>query len=384
MARKKPLDFLGDLMRGSVCDDLSGGKVILKKAPQNCTQSLSTPSVTKFLVTPDNHIEFLRTFVISRDDVLEIQTKDGRYRKASKHLTDAALDRALAGKVTVGCYNSSLEGTCKFALIDVDGHAGKTTLPLHIVQQRALKCIMVLKEFGIPYSFAESSDGNYHIYIFFSPSAKTSEAFDFIRWITKNAGVPDIEVFPKQRSVPEGEYGNLIRLPFTIHKKKNQVYNFLNSSFHHIDEFLVETIDITDFTVFHHKMKTGCTALVDTLGGEVVHAKSSAANTLGGIPPCIQSILSQSLTGSGGHYMRISIVCAYRDAGLAFPALCRLFTGQEDYNQVETAKQVRSILKKPGGYSYSCNSLRSKCGKFVLPLCGECPRGRRFKYDDDR
>lgn len=314
-------------------------------------------------VTPSNHLEFLRKHVITRDDVFAIQTKDGRYRKVVKKLTDAALTRHLNHKITVGCYNSSREGTCKFALVDVDSHEGKTTLPLKIVQQRALKCLLTLREFDVPHTFAESSPGCYHIAVYFDPPAKTAKAYDFIRWITRNAQLPDIEVFPKQREVPEGDYGNLIRAPFSLHQKKKTSYHYINTNFDHKDEFEVETIDISGFIPPHDQMKT--TTEPPTEDGTI--RIKPAHNTSGGIPPCLSSALENNLqlVGGGGHYARIAIVCAYRDVGLPFAALCRLFTGQDDYEQVETAKQVNSVLKKAGGYSYSCRTLREKCSRFI-------------------
>lgn len=323
------------------------------------------------IVNIHNRLEFLRKHVITRDDVFAMQTKDGRYRKVAKYLSDATLLRHLDHKITVGCYNSSVEGTCKYALIDVDGHEGDSTLPPEIVQQRALKCLLTLTEFEIPHTFAESSPGNYHIAVFFDPPAKTAEAYDFVRWITKNAGVPDIEVFPKQREVPDGEYGNLIRLPFSVHRKKGTLYHYIDTSLNHIDEFEVETTDITDFTQ-SDRMKPSKANIPD----DTERMKPEAANTLCSIPPCLSLLLETGvqLTGGGGHYARIAIVCAYRDAGLPFPALCRLFTGQDDYEQGETSKQVHSVLKKAGGYSYSCPTLREKCGRFV-----ECEKCKRLK-----
>ena len=337
------------------------------------------------IVNSENRLEFLRKHVITRDDVFAIQTKDGIYRKVGKKLTDAALTRHLDHKITVGCYNSSREGTCKFALVDVDSHEGNFTLPLKTVQQRALKCILTLREFDIPFTFAESSPGCYHIAVYFDPPAKTAEAYDFIRWITRNAQLPDIEVFPKQREVPEGDYGNLIRAPFSLHQKKKTSYHYINTDFNHKDEFELKTIDISGFIPPHDRMKPSTEALtsdetIDDVFNRIFDTPKRIGNPVpGGIPPCLSSALENDaqLIGGGGHYMRIAIVCAYRDVGLPFDALCRLFTGQDDYDQVKTADQVNSVLKKEGGYSYSCRSLREKCSRFVD--CQNCPRGKRFK-----
>ncbi len=330
-------------------------------------------------VTPENRLEFLRAHIIARTDVYARQQKDGRYHKVAKELTDAALQRHLDHVITLGCYTSFSDSTCKFALFDVDGHEGKETIPLDVVQGRASKLVFTLKSFDIPYTFAESSPGCYHIHIFFDPPAKTAEAYDYIRWLARSAELPETEMFPKQRDIPEGDYGNLVRLPYSLHQKKGTEYRYINDNFEYVDEFEVTPIDITGFedaNSYRPHIPVVCQDENETIP-QTVNGNASK----GGVPPCLQACLENNveLVGGGGHYARISIVCAYRDIGLKFPALCRLFSKQADYKEVETADQVKSVLRKDGGYSYSCRSLREKCGRFVLQYCDDCPRGRRFK-----
>ena len=308
------------------------------------------------------------------------QQKDGRYHKVAKELTDAALNRHLDHTITLGCYTSFPDSTCKFALFDVDGHDGKETIPLDIVQGRASKLIFTLKSFDIPYTFAESSPGCYHIHIFFDPPAKTAEAHDFIRWVARNADLPETEMFPKQRSIPYGDYGNLVRLPFSLHQKKGTEYRYINDKFEYIDEFDVTPVDISGFTT-PSSPPTVRETFDRIFDSPCAVADMSPAVSKDGVPPCLQACLEDNIqmTGGGGHYARIALTCAYRDMGLKHAALCRLFSNQDDHDPIETAKQVKSVLKKDGGYSYSCRSLREKCGRFVLQYCDNCPRGRRFK-----
>jgi hypothetical protein len=328
-------------------------------------------------VTPDTHLEFLRTHIIARTDVYARQQKDGRYHKVAKELTDSALIRHLEHIITIGCYTSFPDSTCKFALFDVDGHEGEETIPLDVVRGRASKLILTLKSFDIPYTFAESSPGCYHIHIFFDPPAKTAEAYDFIRWAARNAELPETEMFPKQREIPEGDYGNLVRLGFSLHQKKGTEYRYINDEFEYVDEFEVTPIDISGFVT---KDTYQPPATVENENGEPMPPMRTTA-ARGGVPPCLQTCLENNvqMTGGGGHFLRIACVCAYGDAGLSHAAICRLFTLQRDYDEDYTARQVHSVLKKPGGYSYSCKTLREKCAKFVLPYCSSCPCGRRFK-----
>ena len=328
-------------------------------------------------VTPNNRLNFLRAHIIARSDVYARQQKDGRYHKVAKELTAAALERHLDHTITLGCYTSFPDSTCKFALFDVDGHEGKETIPLDVVQGRASKLIFTLKSFDIPYTFAESSPGCYHIHVFFDPPAKTSEAHDFIRWVARNAELPGTEMFPKQRDIPAGDYGNLVRLPFSKHQKKGTEYRYINDQFEYVDEFEVSPIDISGF----EDTSSYTPHIPAPLPDESPEPVGVVPGATYGVPPCLRACLENNaqLTGGGGHYARISLVCAYRDIGLDFAQICRLFSNQEDYEQVETAKQVKSVLKKEGGYSYTCRTLREKCQRFVLPYCEDCPKGRRFK-----
>lgn len=330
------------------------------------------------IVTNNNKLEFLWKHVVTRTDAYAVQGKSGRYRKVAKELTTAALQRHLDHIITIGLYNTGDDGRVKSVIWDIDNHEGKEIVPADIVEAKARKIIVTLKSFAIPYTFAESSPGCYHVYVFFAPSALTAEAYDFGRWVARNAGVPDVECFPKQRVVPEGDFGNLVRAPASLHQKKGTEYSFIDDKFNHINEFEVSTIDIGGFEAVEARPShTPAVTPEPYTEGEPVAPRAS----LGGIPPCLIKLLEDGaqLTGGGGHYARISLVCAYSDAGLQFPALCKLFSGQSDYDQIETAKQVKSVLKKSGGYNYTCRTLRSKCEKFVLPLCKTCPRGRIFK-----
>jgi len=333
----------------------------------------------QFDVTPANYIQFLK-FMTHRKDAHAIQGTHGRYRKILAPIRDGDYVKHLKGDMTIGTYQIA-EDCVRWSVWDVDGHEGNDTIPIEIVRERASELITKLQNHNIPHLLAESSPGSYHIWLLFDPPAPAFKAYHFMREIGGN----DIETFPKQDHVEKGGYGNLVRLPLGIHQKKKQRYHYINDEFYRIDEFRVQTLDLSDYEPKVKQMKPTTEALpedetIDDIFNRVFDNPKRIKNPVrGGIPPCLSAALENNLqlVGGGGHYMRVAIVCAYRDAGLPFAALCRLFTGQEDYDQVETAKQVRSVLKKEGGYSYSCWTLREKCSRFID--CKNCPRGRGFK-----
>ena len=326
----------------------------------------------KFRVTPDTHLQFLQ-FLTHRKDAHALQGKDGRYRRINAGIRVADYRRHLKGLMTLGSYQIA-EDCVRWAVWDVDNHEGDSVIPEEIVRETLAELHTKLDEQNIPHLLAESSPGSYHVWLLFDPPAPAYKAYHYMREIGGN----EIETFPKQEEVTKDGYGNLVRLPLGIHQKKRSRYHYINSSFHPIDEFDVETLDLSEYAPQVQRMKAPAG---DVSEDETHGMKAPAVCTPGGIPPCLTHLLQNNipLTGGNGHYVRISIVCAFRDAGLPFAALCKLFTLQADYDQVETTKQVASVVKKPGGYSYSCKSLREKCSNFVMGLCKDCPRGKRFK-----
>lgn len=327
-------------------------------------------------VTPDNHLAFLRNHIITRTDVYARQQKDGRYHKVEKELTDAALRRHLEHKITLGCYNT-LDNHVRYALLDVDGHEGKDIIPDEIVRKRVSKLITTLKELGFPFTLAESSPGSYHIAVLFDPITTTEKAYDFIRWVARSAELPNIEVFPKQRGVSEDGYGNLVRLPFGTHRKKQVPYRHINDSFEYVDEFEVKTVDISglSFPAPAYEKKPD------------VPYNPETAKPIKDLPirPCLLRALSEGgqFTGGGGHMFRIFLASAALERGCTRAQVVDLFRGQGDFDLNITGQQVDWLIQKVVGdndpYHPTCETLRDKCGRFTLKYCDTCRYGRRFK-----
>jgi hypothetical protein len=128
-------------------------------------------------------------------------------------------------------------------------------------------------------------------------------------------------MFPKQREIPEGDYGNLVRMPFSLHQKKRTEYRYINDNFEYVDEFEVIPINITGFVTRDSYQPSATTD--DENGEPLPPMRAPAAK--GGVPPCLQACLENNvqMTGGGGHFLRIACVCAYRDAGLSHAAICR-------------------------------------------------------------
>lgn len=65
-----------------------------------------------------------------------------------------------------------------------------------------------------PAYIEESPSGNYHVWCFFPEPVEAWVARAVLRAVTESVGHPEIEVFPKQEQLKEGQVGNYIQLPY--------------------------------------------------------------------------------------------------------------------------------------------------------------------------
>jgi hypothetical protein len=74
-------------------------------------------------------------------------------------------------------------------------------------------------------SYLEASRRGGHLWLFFSRAVMGKEARTFGRGLIQAYELGDIELFPKQDSLKTGP-GSLIRLPFGVHRKSGQRYDY--------------------------------------------------------------------------------------------------------------------------------------------------------------
>jgi hypothetical protein len=138
---------------------------------------------------------------------------------AKGELTLAALVRHFRGERpehVLGGHSTSTTNTCIVARVDIDAHGPAGNDPAANLRA-ALAWYDRLAGLGAhPLLYTSNGKGGYHLGTLFSEPVPAPLTFAFLRWLTGDHaqyGLPvRPEVFPKQPRIPEGGYGNWLRL----------------------------------------------------------------------------------------------------------------------------------------------------------------------------
>jgi hypothetical protein len=194
-------------------------------------------------------VETLNKLFVNRKDVYAIQKPDGSYFQSGTPLSDAILTAHLKGKQTVGVYHLDKQDSVKFSCIDIDINKtvwSKKDYDFEDWKDLVYKQISVIKnrlaKYGIT-GYAEISGmKGAHVWYFFSNPIPAGTARDINQVIFSNVPIVDknlhLELFPKQDSIGDGGYGNLIKLPGGMHQ--------LSKTFSHFIDDVLKDINYVD------------------------------------------------------------------------------------------------------------------------------------------
>lgn len=153
---------------------------------------------------------------IGRKNTFSKQTPNGGYIPIRRTITEADLEKHLAGGHTLGSYVVREDGKLNFACVDVDTEPGADLEPY---KKLALIIYDLVEDFERVLEF--SGRRGYHIWVF----PKEPEEPRFLRELLKSRlkkfGMRNIEIYPKQDKVNELEkkLGNLLKIPCGKHLK---------------------------------------------------------------------------------------------------------------------------------------------------------------------
>lgn len=147
----------------------------------------------------------LKQFV-GRRDVYAVETTDDKgWRPVRQPLTDGVLAKHLSGELTVGTYPIHSNNLVDWICWDID------TRDMGVV----LQLTSVLDP---PFLVEDTGGRGRHVWQRFDESIPAADVLAYGLHSLSKAGV-HAEVYPKQGEVAEGELGNLIRLPYGVHRK---------------------------------------------------------------------------------------------------------------------------------------------------------------------
>lgn len=193
-----------------------------------------------------------RSLFIHRSDVFAAQQPSGAYFPVQREFDDVDLDEHLAGLASYGTYVVCPGvNTIKYLVFDLDIHDGLARVTLCSLVEKMVRLNMSHDDYARPLLLESSGSKGWHVWLFFDepvPAEKARRwvAADFLpQWqeAARADGWPEgLEVFPKQDTVSEGGYGNLVKLPLGVHAVSGK-----KSSFHPYEGWPVEISGVVPF-----------------------------------------------------------------------------------------------------------------------------------------
>jgi hypothetical protein len=177
-------------------------------------------SMNKELEVSNHEIESLANVLaerfIQRRDLYSKQLDDGRYLCIRKPLKDWHLAAHLRGEITLGAYILDENSKTRYIVFDADDD---------IAMEKLVGMALDLEADGIP-AYLEQSRRGGHLWLFFGQPVTGRDARAFGKGLVDIYELENIELFPKQSKLKEGP-GSLIRLPFGVHRKTGERYDFI-------------------------------------------------------------------------------------------------------------------------------------------------------------
>lgn len=211
---------------------------------------------------------------------------------------------------------------------------------------------------------ASGSIDSYHVWIFLE-ECKSWTAYNFSRKLAKEANVK-CEIFPKQKKLSGGKYGNMVKLPFGVNRKNGNRSKLLNDDLQPIEINLSNAAVVQLYEEFEPQI-----GKPRGKGGIIRKVQRPQMITSTSLYPCMRGVLAEGmqLTGGSGHTFRQAIAIMALNCGMDIEAAAGLFKGQSDFNREFSIKKVGEVV---GWHPYSCEKLRDLCFDLVAPYCSEC------------
>lgn len=176
-------------------------------------------------------LELYKRLFVHRTDVFAEQSSNGSYFPHKVPITDFDLEEHLGGVASYGTYViRPSDQTVKYVVFDLDTYDQGQLETL----TEAVAALLNTKEPHLPPDLLrsvllEDSGGKgYHVWLFLDSPLTASVVR---RWLERDFHFPhSLEVFPKQDSVEDGGYGNLVKLPLGKHGRTGRWSEFSAAS----------------------------------------------------------------------------------------------------------------------------------------------------------
>lgn len=161
---------------------------------------------------PPERIALLKQFFV-REDVYGLETLDAKIGTCRAHLGQGLLEAHLRGEIRIGAHTIGFEGTVMWGCIDVDDDH----LPAGVTDEEAVRRVQrALQAAEVPPLVERSKSRGFHMWMFLRSPVPAWKIRGLLRAVVADAGLPDVECFPKQDFLDDTEngLGNFVWLPW--------------------------------------------------------------------------------------------------------------------------------------------------------------------------
>ncbi|RLJ03516.1 MAG: hypothetical protein DRP11_00550 [Candidatus Aenigmatarchaeota archaeon] len=155
-------------------------------------------------------VSLIRKLFVTRTDTYAVQRETGEYVRIPEPITDEVIKSHLRGEITVGVYQLSKDSKVKWICWDFDGNRSEALKLFEYLRKKQQYQNAVMLE--------HTGGRGAHVWLFFDPPIPAKAARNLAVKIASKVNVV-CEIFPKQDSVDENGFGNLVKLPLGIHRK---------------------------------------------------------------------------------------------------------------------------------------------------------------------
>lgn len=316
------------------------------------------------------------------------------YFRLERELTDKRQLQSLSSEsLTIAIYlHDPITQQCKIAAIDIDGH---TEEEKKIVIETIRTIYKRLTDAGL-HPFIEASAGliedGGHIKMFMD-DVKASDIIQHLRGILGEE-YEDIEIFPKQPVIRDGEYGNAIKLPWQFNNRTGQRSQI-------VDPETLEPMERAD--AIEYLMAIPCSDIpeypeqIEEVKAEIIKETDSIESDKFFVPEkwtdrqaqCLIRAYNDNwqLTDDNGHKLRAYFATEMAYNGATDADVHEFFKRQKDYDANTTQKYLDYTRRKveAGLKPVTCKTIKSKLGGFVPDVRSFCKlcsiNRRRVRYE---
>ncbi len=182
---------------------------------------------------PDRYAAALFNSIVGRKDVYALQNPDRSYVPVREPLTLEVLRGHISGTRTVGSYLVTPHGNARCGIYDFDEMSP-------MVREYLVFLYKWFLHWGIRLGIEFSGRQGYHAWLITRNWVPASKLIALLRLplsiLKRDKGMsPTAEVFPKQATI--SDLGNLIKLPWGIHRHSGNRTAFLDESFNPLPDW---------------------------------------------------------------------------------------------------------------------------------------------------